>query len=134
MSSDFIFRCSSSCSSRLIARASCNCSSSSPRDEGRTFSISDDRRLSRLLVGEPCKDQSSQSFNFYYFSNNPPGPQVIKIFSCSTQPSMNFFQLINVKMQTIVGILTFMSRKIAFYANLSLQKDEFLDIFILMCI
>ena len=39
------------------------------------------------------------------------GPEVIKPFSCSTQLSMNFFLLINVKMATIVGILTFMSRK-----------------------
>ena len=40
-----------------------------------------------------------------------PGPEVIKLFSCSTQLSMKFFLLINVKMPTIVGILTFMSRK-----------------------
>ena len=38
-----------------------------------------------------------------------PGPEVIKLFSCS--PSMEFFLLINIKMPTIVGILTFMSRK-----------------------
>ena len=34
-----------------------------------------------------------------------------KIFSCSTQLSMKFFLLINVKMPLIVGILTFISRK-----------------------
>ena len=39
------------------------------------------------------------------------GPEVIKLFSCSTHLSMKFFWLINVKMPTIVGILTFMSRK-----------------------
>ena len=39
------------------------------------------------------------------------GPQVIKLFSCSTQLSIKFFLLINVKMPTIVGILTFMSGK-----------------------
>ena len=61
------------------------------------------------------------------------GPKVIKLFSCSTQLSMNFqlliktkiltnkevslslsdvvfIMLINVEMSTIVGILTFMSR------------------------
>ena len=38
-----------------------------------------------------------------------PGPEVIKLFSCSTHLSMNFFLLINVKMPAIVGILTFMS-------------------------
>ena len=39
------------------------------------------------------------------------GPKVIKLFSCSTQLSMKFFLPINVKMPTIVGILTFMNRK-----------------------
>ena len=38
-------------------------------------------------------------------------PEVIKNFSCSTQLSMEFFLLINVKMPTIVGILTFMNMK-----------------------
>ena len=41
-----------------------------------------------------------------------PGPEIIKKKnSCSTQLSMKFSLLINVKMPTIVGILTFMSRK-----------------------
>ena len=43
-----------------------------------------------------------------------PGPKVINLFSCSTQLSMNFFLLINVKMPTFVGILTLISGKIAF--------------------
>ena len=34
-----------------------------------------------------------------------PGPEVLKLVSCSTQLSM----LINVKMPTIIGILTFVS-------------------------
>ena len=42
---------------------------------------------------------------------NSPGPEVIKLFSCTTQLSMKFLLLINVKMPTIVGILTFMSGK-----------------------
>ena len=63
-----------------------------------------------------------------------PGPEVIKLFSCSTQLSMKFFLLINVKMPTVVGILTFMSRKIAFSAYLSLKNAVFLDIFILISI
>ena len=33
--------------------------------------------------------------------------EVIKLFSCSTQLSLKFIMLINVKMPTIVGILTF---------------------------
>ena len=39
-----------------------------------------------------------------------PGPEVIKLFSCSTQLRMTFILLVNVKMSTIVGILTFISR------------------------
>ena len=57
------------------------------------------------------------------------GPEVIKLFSCSTQLSMKFFLLINVKMPTIVAILTFKSGR-----NSRLQKAEFLDIFILLSI
>ena len=36
-----------------------------------------------------------------------PGSEVIKLFSCSTQLSTKFILLINIKMPTIVGILTF---------------------------
>ena len=39
----------------------------------------------------------------------PTGPEVIQLFSCSTQLSTTFILLINVKMPTIVGILTFIS-------------------------
>ena len=38
------------------------------------------------------------------------GLEVIKLFSCSAQLRLKFILLINVKMPTIVGILTFMSR------------------------
>ena len=38
------------------------------------------------------------------------GPEVIKLFSCSTHLSMEFILLITVKMPTIAGILTFISR------------------------
>ena len=48
-------------------------------------------------------------------------PEVIKLFSCSTQFSTKFFLLINVKMPTIVGILTFRSRK---NSILSLSESE----------
>ena len=41
----------------------------------------------------------------------PPGPEVINFFSCSTQLSTKIFLLIDVKMTTIFGILTFMSGK-----------------------
>ena len=38
------------------------------------------------------------------------GPEVIQLLSCSTQLSMKFIMLINVKVPTIVGILTFINR------------------------
>ena len=67
------------------------------------------------------------------------GPEVIKLFSCSTEilnahkskisrnsaflgsdkPRMLFSPFLNVKMPTIVGILTFVCRKIYFHAQLS---------------
>ena len=39
------------------------------------------------------------------------GPEVIKLFPCSTQLHMKFLLLINVTMSTMVGIITFMSGK-----------------------
>ena len=36
-----------------------------------------------------------------------PGPEIIRLVSCSTQLSMKSVMLINVKMPTIVGILKF---------------------------
>ena len=39
-----------------------------------------------------------------------PGVKVIKLLSCSTQLSMKFILLINVKMPTIVEILTLMKK------------------------
>ena len=63
-----------------------------------------------------------------------PGPEVIKLFSCSIQLSMTFFLFINVKMPTIIGILTFMSGKNSIIGLYEPKKAEFLDIFILMSI
>ena len=59
-----------------------------------------------------------------------PGPEVIKLFSCSTQLSINFFLLIDVKMPTIVGILTFMSGKHNILGLCDPKKAELLDSFI----
>ena len=50
------------------------------------------------------------------------GPEIIKLFSCSSQLSMKFFLLINVKMPTIVGILTFMKRKNSTISLTELKK------------
>ena len=43
------------------------------------------------------------------FDKKSPDPTVIKRISCSTQLSMKFIMLINVKISTIDGILTFIS-------------------------
>ena len=62
------------------------------------------------------------------------GPKVMKYFSCSTQLRMKFFLLINVKMPTIVGILTFMSMKNSIIGFSEPEKKaEFVDIFIITC-
>ena len=63
-----------------------------------------------------------------------PGPEIINFLSCSTQLSMIFFLLINVKMPTIVGILAFMSRKNSILGLSESEKAEFLDVLILMSI
>ena len=77
---------------------------------------------------ELAKDFSLTSEVFDYTKNETSimkvitklGPEVLKK-SCSTQLSMNVFLLINVKMPTIVGILTFMARK---HSILRLSEPE----------
>ena len=49
--------------------------------------------------------------NDYSNDSECPCPKVIKLFSCSTQLSMKFPLLINMKMPTIVGIFIFISRE-----------------------
>ena len=60
-----------------------------------------------FIVNGMVDDASFTSFLTVF----QPGLEDIKLFSCSTQLSMEFFLLINVKMPTIVGILTFMNGK-----------------------
>ena len=59
--------------------------------------------LHRALNDPTERDRKAESMN--------PGPEFIKLVSCSAQLSMKFFLLISVKMPTSVGILTFMSRQ-----------------------
>ena len=61
-------------------------------------------------------------------------PLVYNKLACSTQMSMKFFLLINVKMPTIVGISTFLSRKNNIIGLSEPKMAEFLGIFILMSI
>ena len=46
-----------------------------------------------------------------------------KLFSCSTQLSMKFFLLINIKMPTVVGILIFINRK-NFMLSFAVQEKK----------
>ena len=55
--------------------------------------------------------------------DNLSDPEVIKLFSCSTQLSMKLSLLINIKMPTIVGIFIFISREI-FGAQLCLARKN----------
>ena len=48
-------------------------------------------------------------YHLRLYSTAPSGHEVIQLFSYSTQLSTEFILLINVKMPTIVGILTFIS-------------------------
>ena len=59
------------------------------------------------------------------------GPEVIKLFSCSAQLRIKFILLINVKMPTIVGILTFMSRINYWFLSLEPEFSTIFDYFII---
>ena len=61
-----------------------------------------------------------------------PGPEVIKLFPCTTQLSMKFFLLINVKMPTIVGIFTFISMVNTTFERLKAKKISFVGIIAFM--
>ena len=57
------------------------------------------------------------------------GTEVIKLFSCSTQQSMKFVLLINVKMPTIVGILHLWAGKNSILGLPEPKKPNFLILF-----
>ena len=72
-------------------------------------------------MNEPyCKEYVKALSDQWRFRS---GPEVIKLFSYSTQLSMQFFLLINIKMPTIVGILIFISRK-NFMLSSALQEKS----------
>ena len=53
--------------------------------------------------------QFMHTYLLFPYCENTTAPRVIKLFPCSTQLSTKFILLINVKMPTVVGILTFIS-------------------------
>ena len=60
------------------------------------------------------------------------GPKVIKLFSYSTQLSIKFILLINIKMPTNVGILTCISMINTIYERLKAKKSLFVGILVSM--
>ena len=52
----------------------------------------------------------------YLVEHLRPGPEVIKLFSCSTQLSMKFKLLINIEIAKIIGIFRVISSKPVIYA------------------
>ena len=61
----------------------------------------------------------------YEIFNVQSGPEITKLFTYSTQLSTKFILLINVKMPTIVGILTFISRINTTYERLKARNFFF---------
>ena len=56
-------------------------------------------------------------------------PRGYKTFSCSTQLSIKFIMLMNVKMSTTVGIITFISMMTTSYENLKASEVSFFQHF-----
>ena len=52
---------------------------------------------------------SNRNWSYSYRDDRGPGPEVIQLFSCSTQLRLKLILPINVKMPKIVDILTFIS-------------------------
>ena len=59
-----------------------------------------------------------------------PCPEVLKHFPCSTQLSTKFILLVNVKMPTIVGILTFISMINTVYESFKAKTSSFVNILV----
>ena len=65
-------------------------------------------------------------------NKNSSGPDVKQLLSCSTELSSKFILLINVKMPTIVGILTFISMINTKSERDLKQESSFVDILVFM--
>ena len=66
-------------------------------------------------VSEACKDSKGCEF----------GPQAKKLFTCSSQLSMKFSLLMNIKMPTTVGIVIFYFLAEIFSCSTMFRKKEF---------
>ena len=68
------------------------------------------------MISRACGNPASYIISIFYLISaaeqaclSMTGPEVIKLFSYSTQLGTKFTLLINVKMPTIVGIFTFLA-------------------------
>ena len=74
----------------------------------------------------------TRSKTFTGMHRSGSGPEVIKLFSCSTQLSTKFILLINVKMRTIIGILTYISMINTTHKRLKAKHFLFVGILVFM--
>ena len=82
----------------------------------------------RRINLSPIQEDLVLHVSFIFFSFSTPfkiKPEVIKLVSCSTQLWMKFIMPINVKMPTIVGILTFISMINTTSEGLKAKKSNF---------
>ena len=79
------------------------------------------RGIHCAIIGDLEKNPDFTSFSSFSLKDRPRG---YKTFLCSTQLSMKIILLINVKMPTIVGILTFISRINTSYESLKARKPR----------
>ena len=83
-------------------------------------------------MGHKESNQTKKRMMFHCMNHvlRNPGLEVIKLFSYSTQLSMKFILLINVKMPTIVGFLTFISMMIQHLRDLNKETSLFVGILV----
>ena len=67
-----------------------------------------------------------------YVHRDSSGPEAIKLLSCSTQLCTKFILHINVRMPTIVGILTFISMINIHLRDLKHETSLFVGILVIM--
>ena len=80
----------------------------------------------RLNPEEVLSGGEEREIEFCCFVDSfvPSGPEDIKLFSGSSQLSMKFSQLINMKMPTIVGIFIFISRQMLVLSYIYLHHEN----------
>ena len=102
-----------------------------PADQNPLFSINGNHQI-ELTTESLNGNKSATLFGGKQSSRRKPGSKVIKLFSCSTQLSMKFQLLINVKMPTIVGILTVIRMINTTYERLKAKHSLLVGILVFM--